>query len=155
MNKHFTPAISEEKFAAWLDGMLPQDEMMQISQLAEFDDTLRLLSEVSSDVDDAVAGFVKAEIQIPTEFFNVEFELPAIPNGGITPLVALSMVPSDELLVASACEEVDSSIFTNNSHDNNEIIESDVHDDHLTLQVLNSDNLDGNDDMPGTFSNDL
>ena len=50
MNKHFNPAISEEKFAAWLDGMLPQDEMNQISALINNDMDYQSLLGVSDDV---------------------------------------------------------------------------------------------------------
>lgn len=40
MNKHFTPAISEEKFAAWLDGMLPADEMREVEYIIMNDDVM-------------------------------------------------------------------------------------------------------------------
>lgn len=52
MNKHFNPAISEEKFAAWLDGMLPADEMRHISTVIENDSDFQSLLGVSDYVDD-------------------------------------------------------------------------------------------------------
>lgn len=52
MNKHFTPAISEEKFAAWLDGMLPADEMRQIGAIIEADNDLHSLLGVSDFIED-------------------------------------------------------------------------------------------------------
>ena len=52
MNKHFDPTISEEKFAAWLDGMLPADEMRHISTVIENDSDFQSLLGVSDYVDD-------------------------------------------------------------------------------------------------------
>lgn len=36
MDKHFNPTVSIEKFAAFLDGNLPENEMQQISSLVMF-----------------------------------------------------------------------------------------------------------------------
>ena len=128
MNKHFTPAISEEKFAAWLDGMLPQDEMFEI---------------------------VNIDARIPDDIYNAKFEFPTLPNGMISPLVKLSPEPADELFVAAAaCPNEDMSLFSNNSQDDNRTIESDSL-DNLTHHVPDSDNLGNNDDISGTLSNDL
>ena len=54
MNKHFDPAISEEKFAAWLDGMLPQDEMMRVSSLIDSDADYQSLLGASELVDEQI-----------------------------------------------------------------------------------------------------
>lgn len=55
MNKHFTPAISEEKFAAWLDGMLPADEMMQISSIFDNDSNFQSLLGISESIDACIS----------------------------------------------------------------------------------------------------
>lgn len=55
MNKHFNPAISEEKFAAWLDGMLPADEMMQISSIFDNDSNFQSLLGISESIDACIA----------------------------------------------------------------------------------------------------
>lgn len=47
MNKSFHPILSEEKFAAWLDGMLPTDEMQQIGSIISNDSDLHSLLGVS------------------------------------------------------------------------------------------------------------
>lgn len=47
MNKLFHPILSEEKFAAWLDGMLPADEMQQIGTIISNDSDLHSLLGVS------------------------------------------------------------------------------------------------------------
>lgn len=51
MNKHFSPAISEEKFAAWLDGMLPADEMNRVGTIINTDNDFQSLLDVSKAVD--------------------------------------------------------------------------------------------------------
>ena len=55
MNKHFDPAISEEKFAAWLDGMLPQDEMMQVSSIIDNDCNFQSILGASDAIDACIA----------------------------------------------------------------------------------------------------
>lgn len=152
MNKHFDPTISEEKFAAWLDGMLPADEMFSISQQAEHDTTLRQLSEISSVLD---AEIFNIDARIPDDIYNAKFEIPTLPNGMISPLVKLSPEPADELFVAAAaCPNEDMSLFSNNSQDDNRTIESDSL-DNLIHHVPDSDNLGNNDDISDTLSNDL
>ena len=47
MNKSFHPILSEEKFAAWLDGMLPADEMQQVGSIINNDSDLYSLLGVS------------------------------------------------------------------------------------------------------------
>lgn len=47
MNKSFHPILSEEKFAAWLDGMLSADEMQQVGSIINNDSDLYSLLGVS------------------------------------------------------------------------------------------------------------
>lgn len=55
MNKSFHPILSEEKFAAWLDGMLPADEMMQISSIFDNDSNFQSLLGISESIDACIA----------------------------------------------------------------------------------------------------
>ena len=55
MNKHFSPAISEEKFAAWLDGMLPADEMQKVSRLVGYDNAMHDIYVSSMITDDSLS----------------------------------------------------------------------------------------------------
>lgn len=74
MNKFFNPPISIEKFAAFLDGNLPQAELEQISSLIETNHELLSLAETSEMLDeDIVHG-----CDIPDEIFNNDFELPSV-----------------------------------------------------------------------------
>jgi len=74
MNKHFTPAISEEKFAAWLDGMLPADEMQHVSAVIENDNDFQSLLCVSDFVDDYSFNehplFADSVTEIDNEFLD-------------------------------------------------------------------------------------
>lgn len=74
MNKHFTPAISEEKFAAWLDGMLPADEMRHVSAVIENDNDFQSLLCVSDFVDDYSFNehplFADSVTEIDNEFLD-------------------------------------------------------------------------------------
>lgn len=76
MFKHSLPSI--EQFAAYLDGNLSQSEMQQFSQLAKHDSVLNQLLDASDVVDDAIAGFADADLQLPPEIANQNFELPKI-----------------------------------------------------------------------------
>lgn len=81
MNKHFTPAISEEKFAAWLDGMLPADEMNQIGSIIEDDPELRECAAISSSIDTEIQNYINDEFLFQTDMEMVEnsdFEIPII-----------------------------------------------------------------------------
>lgn len=98
MHKHSLPSI--EKFAAYLDGNLSQSELQQFSQMAEHDDALQELLNASSIVDDTIAGFSDADLQLPTEIAGSSFEIPTIPAEGLSQLVTLTP-ESHELIVAA------------------------------------------------------
>ena len=78
MLKHSLPSI--EKFAAFLDGNLPQNEMQQFSQLVEHDSVLNQLLDASDALDDTIAGFSDADLQLPFEISSSDFEIPDIDN---------------------------------------------------------------------------
>lgn len=52
MNKHFNPAISEEKFAAWLDGMLTPVEMDEVSSFIENNSDMQTILTIEDMIDD-------------------------------------------------------------------------------------------------------
>lgn len=83
--KHFAPTLSEEKFAVWLDGMLPADEMRQIDiQIANDADLQSLLlasNEIAENMaaDDYVTLSGLTNPMQPQDFDIQDFELPQIP----------------------------------------------------------------------------
>lgn len=76
MDKHFNPSISIEKFAAFLDGNLPQDEMQNISSTIENDEDLKAILDTSNMIDTTLENDVSDDVQIPDEIANQEFDLP-------------------------------------------------------------------------------
>lgn len=79
MNKHFTPAISEEKFAAWLDGMLPADEMMQVESIVGSDEVMHDIYNTSRIADEAISNYDQIE-GIPDVIMSSNFEVPMWDN---------------------------------------------------------------------------
>ena len=78
MSKHSLPSI--EQFAAYIDGNLSETEMQQFSQLGEHDIVLHQLLDASTVVDNTIAGFTDADLQLPTEISDTVFELPDVDN---------------------------------------------------------------------------
>lgn len=76
MDKHFNPSISIEKFAAFLDGNLPQDEMQNISSTIEHDEDLKAILDTSYMIDTTLENDISDDVQIPDEIANLEFNLP-------------------------------------------------------------------------------
>lgn len=130
MFKHSLPSI--EMFAAYLDGNLSQNEMQQFVSLANHDDALHQLLDASNILDDTMSHFTDTDLQLPPELIDPNFSLPTIPDIGISPFVALSPEPMDDMLVAATdCAANDISMF------------SDVHLDHQLSpeDILNEDSL--------------
>lgn len=146
MDRPSFPSI--EKFAAFLDGNLPQDEMQQFSRLAEQDEMIHKMIDASSIIDDTIAGFTESELQLPPEIAGPSFEIPTVPSIEISPLVTLTPLPTDDIMVAAACADEDIHQFTENPS-----IDNIDNPNELTSPTnLTSDNdvFNGADDFAGT-----
>ena len=88
MNKHFNPAISEEKFAAWLDGMLPADEMSQISSIVDANMDYQSLMGILESIDADVSNQPVSMFDVHCNALNVqhEIEYPALDTLQLTPI---------------------------------------------------------------------
>lgn len=75
--------VSIEKFAAFLDGNLPANEMQEISSLVSSDADLQNILEISDRVDDMVEVQINSSTELPEEFQEDLFSLPTIPDIGI------------------------------------------------------------------------
>ena len=150
MFEHSLPSI--ERFAAYLDGNLSQSEMQQFSQLAERDSVLHQLLEASTEVNNTFANFTESDLQLPPEIIDLDFELPAIPSEGISPLVTLAPEPIDNMLVA-AVENVDEdiSIYSDVNQKVNSSVGDEIHNDSSYLMPENDD-FDNGGDLDGGFS---
>lgn len=95
MFKHSLPSI--EQFAAYLDGNLSQSEMQQFSQLAGHDSALHQLLDASVVVDDTIAGFTDADLQLPNDIIGSDYDLPNVDYVDFFRLAADSFSNNDHL----------------------------------------------------------
>lgn len=105
MVKHFPP-ISIEKFAAYLDGNLPQSEIQQISQLTANDPTMQELIDASTAIDVTQESYADTDLQLPNDIQNMSFNLPDI-SSGTHPLVNCSPKPTEFDSIFSAADMSD------------------------------------------------
>ncbi len=80
MKDDFSPLISIEKFAAYLDGNLSEDESRYIASLMESDEDMRLLCKMNEDMDKSIARFEEEDYEVPQEIISLSFDLPEIAN---------------------------------------------------------------------------
>lgn len=152
MLSHTLPKI--EEFAAFLDGNLSQNDMQQFTQLAAHDDALHQLLHANSVVDDTLNGFKDADLQLPVDLANTDFELPEIPSfDDASTLVSLSPEPMDDMLVA-ACADDDVSAFSDINQDEHITIGEDILDDS-SQTMPDNDGFDNNDDLFDSFSDNI
>lgn len=152
MFKHSLPSI--EQFAAYLDGNLSQSEMQQFSQLAEQDNALHQLLDASTEIDNTLAGFMDSDLQLPSDIMGLDFELPAIPAEGVSPLVTLSPEPMNDIFVV-ACADENMSLFSEIDQEEH-LISGDTMHDNTTPAIPSDDSLDNNlEDLSNSFSEDF
>lgn len=78
MDKQLLPRI--EKFAAYLDGNLSQDEMLQFSELATHNEDFMNLLEANAAVTETLASYNDTDLEFPEEIAGWDFNLPEIEN---------------------------------------------------------------------------
>lgn len=76
MDRHSLPSV--EKFAAFLDGNLSQDEMQQVLQQTEHDQVLHQILGASSVVDETLSGYSSDDLQLPEEIDSPDFRIPDV-----------------------------------------------------------------------------
>lgn len=85
---------------------------------------------------------------------NADFELPEIPSSDdASTLVSPSPEPMDNMLVA-ACADDDISAYSDINQDEHINIGEDIL-DNSSLTMPDNDGFDNNDDLSGSFSNDI
>ncbi len=148
MDKTILSSISIEKFAAFLDGNLLQEEMDVISQLAEQENTLHQLLNASSVIDDTIASYTEADLLLPPEITGSSFEIPDITNDDISMFVTLNHEHNDDILAfsdAGACasaDEDDSLFHTEDDIPIDDVDIPDINDDFVNF-IPGNDNTDG------------
>ena len=152
MLNHTLPSI--EEFAAFLDDNLSANDMQQFSDLAAHDGALHQLLHVNSIVDDTLDGFTDADLQLPKDLVNTDFELPTIPPAEVaSTLISLSPEPTGDMFVAT-CEDDDISMSSDINQDDQTSIGEDMH-DNSSLTMPDNDGFDNNDDLFGSFSDNI
>ncbi len=140
MDKHFNPSISIEKFAAFLDGNLPQDEMQNISSNIEHDEDLKAILDTSNMIDTTLEN-IPDDVQIPDEIANLEFDLPNLTDNSVD----FNMFHIDDTPDVSTC--ADDSFYS----DTNDV-SLDINDSiDTTSDDINPDNSSDLDSSPLIF----
>lgn len=80
MKDELSPLVSIEKFAAYLDGNLSEDESMHIASLMESDEDMQLLLKMEEGVGKSIECFGEEMMDVPQEMLSFSFELPNIDN---------------------------------------------------------------------------
>ncbi|WP_294454047.1 hypothetical protein [uncultured Bacteroides sp.] len=140
MDKHFNPSISIEKFAAFLDGNLPQNEMQNISSNIEHDEGLKAILDTSNMIDTTLEN-IPDDVQIPDEIANLEFDLPNLTDNSVD----FNMFHIDDTPDVSTC--ADDSFYS----DTNDV-SLDINDSiDTTSDDINPDNSSDLDSSPLIF----
>lgn len=141
MDKHFNPSISIEKFAAFLDGNLPQDEMQNISSTIEHDEALKAILDTSDMIDTTLENGISDDVQIPDDIANLDFDLPNLTDNSVD----FNMFHIDDTPAISTC--ADDSFYS----DTNDV-SLDINDSiDTTSDDINPDNSSDLDSSPLIF----
>lgn len=77
MDKYFYPSVSEETFAAWLDGTLLAEDESRFLEVSANSTEIQELLDANDQVDESFEGMIENGYELPGEF-NTDFELPEI-----------------------------------------------------------------------------
>lgn len=77
MNNYFYPAVSEETFAAWLDGMLSPEEEREFMNECAHNAEIQELLDANDQVEDSYEHLMDNGYELPDEL-NGDFHIPEI-----------------------------------------------------------------------------
>lgn len=77
MDKYFYPSVSEETFAAWLDGTLSAEDESRFLEMSANSSEIQELLDANDQVDESFEGMIENGYELPEEF-NTDFKLPEI-----------------------------------------------------------------------------
>ena len=102
-------AMNIERFAAFLDGNLSQEEIQDVTQMISSDEKLRELYNVNKDVDDTIASYKECDLELPEEIMDMDFSVPDVSAGTSNSLLTLEQkfpfYDSESDLGVCACQE--------------------------------------------------
>ncbi len=109
MDKDFMPPVSIEKFAAYLDGNLSEDEMNRIDALVSTNPDMGELVVISDEVDEDIQVYMQNEFAYEadmTALENSDFDIPNL-DADITPHIGDDSTEYREVAcVADAADEI-------------------------------------------------
>ena len=77
MENYFSPLLSEEQMAAYLDGMLTTEENNYIEEQIMYDPALQEIQDSLDDVDAELIAYDETQ-ELPLECISDDFQLPVI-----------------------------------------------------------------------------
>jgi hypothetical protein len=147
MDRNFVPPVSIEKFAAYLDGNLSEEEMDSIDALVSSNPDMEELVSISDEIDEDVQMYLQDEFAYEADMTALEdsdFDIPNL-DANITP-----QIENDDLKqrdVACAAEETneidDLSEYDKYDKNEEELLENDEKSEQQTessTEVINDDN---------------
>lgn len=126
MDKQLLPSI--EKFAAYIEGNLSQDEMLQFSNMAARNEDLMHLLDANDTIEETLASYDEVDLMLPEEIASMDFDLPEIENVDAFNLEGDSLSEKESLYQQEGFHDVEN-------------ILDDVFDDNV-LETEYSDDID-------------
>ena len=163
MDKYFMPPVSIEKFAAYLDGNLSEDEMNSIDALVSTNPDMEELVAVSDEVDEDIQVYMQDEFAYEADMTALEdsdFDIPNL-DADLPPYPGTDTPGYREVAcVADAAEGITDIDGTNQLNDDDEIGEDEfgndeliTHQDDDSISIVGENN-GGNAHEPSDFALD-
>ena len=137
--------VSIEKFAAYMDGNLSDDEMQRVESVIEEDETMQDVMDSMEQSELTLAEYGQEDMQLPEEIADDEFDVPETdkPHAGgggfLNPFAAVAACAASPIVLNRAfmlneddCSETPNNYFeeADNSSDNESGNSSDVNEDN-------------------------
>ena len=160
MDKDFMPPVSIEKFAAYLDGNLSEDEMNRIDTLVSTNPDMEELVAISDEVDEDIQIYMQDEFAYEadmTAFEDSDFDIPNL-DADIPPHIGNDNPENREVAcVADAAGDITDIDDPHLLNDEDETVEDEFesdeflrHKDEDTISNINVNN-EGNAHEPSDF----
>lgn len=78
MDNLFDSGISIEKFAAYLDGNLSDQEMSEVSSLIDSNEEMQNFSLINNQIEDTISGYSVQDMELPSVLQSTDFDFPCI-----------------------------------------------------------------------------
>ena len=132
--KTFCPPVSIEKFAAYLDGNLSDDEMNRIEALVSTNPDMEELVAISDEVDEDIQVYMQDEFAYEADMTALEdsdFDIPNL-DADITPHIGIDNPEYREVACAAdAADEINDIDEANPLNDTDNTIEEKFENDEL------------------------